>query len=137
MENASKAIIMAGGVLIAVAVISLALYVYFNFGEYAKTSDQMLTISQIESFNRFYESYDSDPVAGSSYKYSIRGIDAINIWRKAKEDREKDESFIVDGETVINAISGDSSSFLDDRYTVQYQYDGNGKITKVDIDKTF
>ena len=38
MENASKAIIMAGGVLIAVAIISLSLYVYAKYRAYANSS---------------------------------------------------------------------------------------------------
>ena len=57
MENASKAVIMAGGVLIAIAVISLGLYVYRNYQDYAAANEQLLSISNITSFNRFYESY--------------------------------------------------------------------------------
>ena len=53
MENASKAVIMAGGVLIAVAVISLALYAYGNFKGYVTSTEQTLTAEQIQSFNRF------------------------------------------------------------------------------------
>lgn len=133
MENASKAIIMAGGVLIAVAIITVALYAFNVYKGYARTSNQILSTSQIVSFNRFYESYDSNPVAGSSYKYSIRGIDAINIWRKASEDHIKDESFIVEEYIGISTMIDDSSTFLTEGYTVQYQYDSNGKITKVVI----
>ena len=33
MENASKALIMAGGVLIGVLVISLAVYLFVSFGQ--------------------------------------------------------------------------------------------------------
>ena len=54
MENASKAIIMAGGVLIAVAIISLALYAYATYRDYANSSEQILSTSQITSFNRYY-----------------------------------------------------------------------------------
>ena len=36
MENASKAVIMAASVMIAVAVISLALYTYSYFRNYAE-----------------------------------------------------------------------------------------------------
>lgn len=131
MENASKAIIMAGGVLIAVAIITLALYTFGVYKGYATTSDQILSTSQIVSFNRFYESYDSTPVAGSDYKYSIRGIDAINIWKKAREDHEKDESFIIEDHIGISTMIGDSSTFLAEGHTVEYEYDSTGKIYKV------
>ena len=33
MENASKALIMAGGVLIGVLIISLAVYLFVSFGQ--------------------------------------------------------------------------------------------------------
>ena len=79
MENASKAVVMAGGVLIAVSLISLALYAYSYFKDYANSSEQLLTLSQIESFNRFYESFDE----GTD---TLRGVDVLNIYKKAVED---------------------------------------------------
>lgn len=130
MENASKALIMAGGVLIAVAVITLALYTYSYYKDYARSSEQMLTVSQIESFNRFYESYTSEPVGSSSYLYKIRGIDAINIYKKAIADGENDDSFVVIP-NGIPSIVNDSSKFLEEGHTVQYFYNSNGKITRV------
>lgn len=57
MENASKALIMAGGVMIAIAVISMAVYMFMNYKGYVESSEQMLTANQIENFNRFYESF--------------------------------------------------------------------------------
>ena len=57
MENASKAVIMAGGVLIAVAVISAALYAYMSFKGYTESNEQILTANQIQQFNRFYQSF--------------------------------------------------------------------------------
>lgn len=57
MENASKAVIMAGGVLIAVAIISVALYAYASFKGYTESQEQVLTANQIQNFNRFYESF--------------------------------------------------------------------------------
>lgn len=130
MENASKALIMAGGVLIAVAIITLALYAYSNYKNYASASEQMLTLSQIESFNKFYEAYTSEPINSSSYTYKIRGIDAINIYNKALDDKEKDDSLII-VQNGIDTIIGDSSRFLEEGHTVQYIYNSNGKITKV------
>lgn len=79
MENVSKAVIMAGSVLIAISLISLAIYAYSYFRNYANTSEQLLSVSQVESFNRYYESFTE----GTD---TIRGIDALNIYNKAQED---------------------------------------------------
>ena len=79
MENVSKAVIMAGSVLIAISLISLAIYAYSYFRNYANTSEQLLSVSQVESFNRYYESFTE----GTG---TIRGIDALNIYNKAQDD---------------------------------------------------
>lgn len=78
MDNASKAIIMAGGILIAVAIISVAIYMFTNAQDVAKASDEILERSQIESFNRFYYAYA--PLDNTSYP--ITGLDAYNIYNK-------------------------------------------------------
>ena len=125
MENASKALIMAGGVLIAVAIISLALYAYATYRNYANSSEQILSTSQIVSFNRYYESFDTTK--------NIRGIDALNIYKRAKDDHEKDESFQVtySPSGMIANLEADSGKFLDTNYNVDYSYDSRGKICKV------
>lgn len=143
MENASKALIMAGGVLIAVAIITLAIYTYSYYKEYARSSEQMLTLSQIESFNRFYESYQSSTnstgtIDGKSTKfYLIRGIDYLNIYKKAKEDNLLDESFQIKEEdhNYLNEISSDSSKFVGTNYYCGFRYDENGKIGTVYLRK--
>ncbi len=129
MENSSKAIIMAGGVLIAVAIISLALYAYATYRDYANSSEQILSTSQITSFNRYYESFDTTN--------KVRGIDALNIYKKAMDDHEKDESLQVEysPSDLISNLEGDSSKFLDEDYVISYNYDSRGKICKVKIEK--
>lgn len=59
MENVSKALIMAGGVLIALAVIGVALYFYTSARGFAEQSESMLSASQVQSFNRFYTAFNS------------------------------------------------------------------------------
>ncbi len=138
MENASKALIMAGSVLIAVAIISLALYAYSNYREYARSSEQKLTLAQIENFNRFYESYEISGNANriSANQYRIRGVDVLNIYNKAVGDKKSDDSFTIkvfDG--VVNSISGDSDTFIKNNYYVKYSYDIYGKISEVELGK--
>lgn len=142
MENASKAIIMAGGVLIAVAVITLALYGFSKYKDYARTSEQILTVSQIESFNRFYESYQEGTGKNGTISgiplYEIRGIDYLNIYKKAIEDNAVDESFIINEQnsSLHSAIAGDSSKFIASPYYYGIEYGSNGKITAVYLRET-
>lgn len=80
MENASRALIMAGGVFIAVAIISVALYAYTNAKGFAHTSEELLSASQIQSFNRFYLAYSTGVTS------EVKCIEAINILNHAVED---------------------------------------------------
>ena len=57
MENASKALIMAGGVLISLLVISLGVYLFIDFGNSAKETHKIVKEKQIEQFNSQYTSY--------------------------------------------------------------------------------
>lgn len=145
MENASKAIIMAGGVLIAVAVITLALYGFSKYKDYARTSEQILTVSQIESFNRFYEAYQTGAgqertISGKKISfYKVRGIDYLNIYKKAIEDNMLDDSFIINEEnsSLHSTISGDSSRFVGSpNYYYGFEYGSNGKITTIYLRET-
>lgn len=59
MENASKAVVMAGGVLIAIAVISIAIYMYTTARGVASSSEESLSVAQIQSFNKFYTAFEN------------------------------------------------------------------------------
>ena len=111
MDNASKAIIMAGGILIAVAVIGVALYMFSNARELANASDEILEQSQIESFNRFYYAYA--PLMGTTY--TITGLDACNIYNRALNNNvgkeEGDYQYITVYSNTTNPFS-DSKNFL-------------------------
>lgn len=122
MENASKAVIMAGGVLIAVSLISLALYAYSFFRDYANSSEQLLTLSQVESFNRFYESFNE----GTD---TIRGIDALNIYKKAQEDGIKCNSLSWFSSTDLETLS---TNFLHS-YSYDIDYASNGQVYIITI----
>lgn len=119
MENASKAVIMAGGVLIAVAVISIALYAYANFRGFAESSEQMLTANQITSFNRYYESYRD-----STGK--IRGVDAINIYNKAIDDG-------IENISIPNELLGSDATLFLNPYNYSISYDFQGKVSTITI----
>lgn len=63
MENASKALLMAGGVLIGVLVISLAVYLFADFGATSARINAQNTQKQITAFNSkftVYQGYEDD-----------------------------------------------------------------------------
>lgn len=57
MENASKALIMAGGVLIGVLIISLAVYLFVTFGQTSAEINSENSQKQLTQFNAKFTSY--------------------------------------------------------------------------------
>ena len=58
MENASKALIMAGGVLSAVMLAVLVYYVFTRWGDSQKMQQEEIEIQRVEDFNKSYLSYE-------------------------------------------------------------------------------
>lgn len=59
MENASKALLMAAGVLIGMLVISLAVYLFVSFGTASAEIHKEQEQKQLEQFNTQFSSYES------------------------------------------------------------------------------
>ena len=131
MENVSKALVMAGGVLISIAVISIAVATFSKASGIAASAEQNLSSSQISSFNRFYTAYltSFDGVS------SIRCIDAVNILNRAVED-----DLVVSNSSSLISLnadgyySADSANYTTRNVNYSLGYiDGIGKVDKVII----
>ncbi|MBR4110900.1 MAG: hypothetical protein IKK43_04365 [Clostridia bacterium] len=126
MDNASKALIMVGGVLITVLVISLAMYMLTSARGVADASDKRLLDSQKVAFNSFFEYYPSQ----------IRGIDVYNIIGKI-EDINKDGSSLgtvtYNKDDVNKEMVDDTPEFLH-KYSYTYGFT-NGLVSNVTFTK--
>ena len=54
MENASKALIMAAGILIGVLILSLGLYLYITFSQRVNETEEIITSHQLAQYNSQY-----------------------------------------------------------------------------------
>ena len=73
MENASKALIMAASVLIAIVIISAFVLMMSNLTSYQESSYQSNLSAQIAEFNNQYTTYE---------RTDIRGSDMISLMNK-------------------------------------------------------
>lgn len=80
MENASKALLMAGAVLIALLIIAVLLYTFGNMSEYFNTEDNLEKTEQLTAFNKQYEAYN---------RKLLRGTDVISVINKAIDNNKK------------------------------------------------
>lgn len=126
MENASKAIVMAAGVFIAVAVISVALYFYTAAKGFANTAEDVLSSTQIQSFNRFYTAYKTGDKP-------ITVVDALNILNRAVEDgiTHSNSSPLIT--LAGDYYTADSVNFLNENVLYIINYNVEGKVSGVQI----
>jgi hypothetical protein len=81
LENASKALIIAGAILLAILIVGLGVYIYRQAAGVIDTGTMdQLVVSQ---FNAQFEPYLGNNVSGSNVKQLIKIINASN---RAKED---------------------------------------------------
>ena len=128
--NLSKSLLMAGGIMISVMVISIMLNAYTEAQTFAEANEAAMAASQVESFNRFYTSY-MDSYSGTT---TIRCVDAVNILNRAYEDGVE----ISITSTFITSPNGYYEADSKDYVTKMVQYkptfdNDTGIVTKVTI----
>ena len=101
MENASKALIIAGGMLIAIMVASLFVYLFTTYGNYAENMYDRINQRQITEANNEYTKYEG---AKDNTIY-----DVITVVNKAKDNNKSldlqsgDRGYISVGINGINS----------------------------------
>lgn len=101
MENASKALIMAGGMLIAIMVASLFVYLFTSYGKYADDMYDKINRRQQTEANNEYTKYEG---AKDNTIY-----DVITVVNKAKDNNKSldlqsgDRGYISVGINGINS----------------------------------
>ena len=80
MENASKALIMAGGMLIAMLIVGLLVWGYNNISDYQRTNAETEELEDIREFNLKLEAYN---------RGSVRGYQMISLANLARDYNSK------------------------------------------------
>lgn len=128
MENASKALLIAGGVLIALLIISLLLLTLNKIGDNKRSESSGTKDSQLASFNRDFERYTEGTINGTDVLSLMNKISDYNktqadisSGRKAPEstyiDYNEDISLTVNNLGAYNskyAVNGSSDALFTD-----------------------
>lgn len=143
MENASKALIIAGAILLSIAIIGIGMYIYTT----AQQTIQSANMSQqeITTYNSEFIKYEGTQ-NGSNVKallQTIRSHNSVNADEVSKcikvvEDETGIDN-VVEGDipgsttTEINSILATKYSGV--QYTVKFGYTNSGLIKKISIVK--
>lgn len=80
MENASKALLMAGGVLIGILVLTIAVYLFINFGGTSAKVHEQIQQTEISKFNVQFTEYTD--------REDVTIYDVITVANLAKENNQ-------------------------------------------------
>lgn len=95
MENASKALLMAGGVLLTILVVSLLMYAISMYSDYQQNQIRLAEIEDTAKFNQQFTNYERDDVLGYEVlslankvmDYNNRESNALNENGKTVNDK--------------------------------------------------
>lgn len=84
MENASKALIIAGSILVSILLVTIGIVIYRQ-GSSVMKGDQM-SQAEIQSFNEKFTQYAGTKVKGSTVKSLVEAVSAYDHSDQASED---------------------------------------------------
>lgn len=134
MENASKALLIAGGVLIALIILTMLIMMFNSMSNMQKEQEEQTKIEQIAAFNSEFEAYN---------KKVMYGTDVITLINKVAENNKKYSTNNDYKITVtLDGVVVTSSSHLigtDAERTIftctNIEYNNLGRICKIDINQ--
>lgn len=145
MENASKALLIAGAVLIVILLIGIGMLIYSKATGVVDTAASSMNTQEIQMFNSQFTPYEGMQ-KGASVKSLISTIIANNATYKDNSNKQIQQfdfhSKQNSGETVYFTKDKDAASKLSkisativgtDNFTVSFSYDAKGLINRVAI----
>ena len=131
MENASKALIIAGAILLSILLISLGIMIFNTAQDTTKNSG--MTQAQVAAFNNKFSKYEGT-IKGSEVRSLVQEVIASNGDDKNKN--AKRTISIKSGQTeIVSNITANSESILTTKsYKVKMSaYNGDGTIKEITI----
>lgn len=99
MENASKALIIAGAILISILLIGVGVAIYQRSMDPINEANNSMSDQEKQIFNQKFEDYAGQNVRGSTVKSLISAVIANNATYSEEEDKK----------ITVNNTSDDSS----------------------------
>ena len=133
MENASKALIIAGAILLAILIISLGIMILGKAQDTINGSG--MTQAEVQAFNEKFTKYEGQQ-RGSSVRSLIQEVISNN---GTEENQDAGRLVSVDGNAGIavtngTSVTGTSSIKNTATYTISFEYATNGCVNKIIIE---
>lgn len=130
MENAAQALLIAGGILLAILTVTLLVYMFNNAAIIGNANEKKEELERIAAWNAEWEAYN---------KIYLYGTDVLTVLNKAEQNNIDDKTNIVKiyvkDENNIEVI--DTKGYMESRKTnlficenVEYS-EKSGKVNKM------
>jgi membrane-bound ClpP family serine protease len=131
MENATKALLIAAAVLVAILIISLGLVVY-NMAAESVNNNSSLSAQEIQAFNDQFTQYEGDNVRGTRVNSLLKTALNNNITQQQEGNEGKIVSITAKSCTVAINLSEKTMTKADSSkmYKVVVKLDGPGGLVK-------
>ena len=103
MENATKALLMAGGLLISILVVGLLVIGYRSISDYQQSASNIKKDQQLSSFNQNFTQYVRDDLVGTDVISLVNKIADYN--KKTGGVGEIDYSYKISIKIKLNGCS--------------------------------
>lgn len=142
MENASKALIIAGAILVSILIVSLGVMIFNSMSGTARKMANM-DEQEIAAFNSKITPYLGKSISGSQVNALIQYVISNNIACANSGDTHKaiTITFPISGGTNTISINNTNSTLTkrvdtgaNKYYKVQGTYDSNGLITTITVE---
>lgn len=129
MENASKALIMAGSVLIALIIIGALLLMFNNLSNYQNVETQTEAEAQVVAFNNQFETYNRKDVRGNDLYSLLNRVIDYNRRKSTEGKGATDEgqylayqpmtiTYTLNGKAKDLTFDGTNRIFTDNTFTL-------------------
>ena len=145
MENASKALIIAGSVLLSILVLSLIAYLYVYFGAQVNDYNETIRQNQLTKYNAQYTVYDGRKdltvydvvsIISTAYSYNVKHKEDTNY------EGEYHVKVTLNGSNIDKANpdnSIDSTTLIinnkDKKFKCKVSFNNYGKVNLVEINQ--
>ncbi len=132
MENASKALIIAGAILISIILISIGIIVVQSAGEVTDRASTSMDQQAITIFNQQFKDYEGDAQRGTNVKTLIGIVSGNNTSNpndlvSVTYGTNADKTAVADLDVIRQSIKNSS------RYDIKCTTGAQGQITGITI----
>ena len=134
MENASKALLIAGGVLIALIIISMLIMMLNKMSNLKNAQQEQIEIEQLAAFNAEFEAYN---------KKAMYGTDVITLINKVAENNKiysgnTDYQIVItlNGNVMTSSTTSIGTDFEQNIFKcTKIGYNEHGRVSSIEINK--